>query len=198
MEIASMIISLAVAVGALIWGIISDTKNRNLEKRIAVLQGKIEKGNYVSRVVFDQVFLQFQKLSFSLFENYNNAAARLFPIIERVICLISNTQEKIDKMKEYWEKSKEDLNGLIQLIQTNRFILTSEMMQLLERFEGTMKGLINSYENKIIDLINEDSEKLITAIDEQKLQKKAVETQILYNAIMDCFKKHLESLQIID
>lgn len=198
MEIASMIISLAVAVGALIWGIINDTKNRNLGKRIAVLQGKIEKGNYVSRVVFDQVFLQFQKLSVSLFENYNNAAARLFPIIERVICSQASTQEKIDKMKEYWEKSKEDLNSLIRLIQTNRFILTSEMIQLLEQFEGTMKGLINSYEEKIIDLINEDSEKLITAIDEQKLQKKAVETQTLYNSIMDCFKKHLESLQIID
>lgn len=198
MEIASMIISLAVAVGALIWGIINDTKNRNLGKRIAVLQGKIEKGNYVSRVVFDQVFLQFQKLSVSLFENYNNAAARLFPIIERVICLISNTQEKIDEMTKYWNKSKEDLNSLIRLIQTNRFILTSEMIQLLERFEGAMKEVINSYEEKIIDLINEDSEKLITAIDEQKLQKKAVGTQTLYNSIMDCFKKHLESLQIID
>lgn len=198
MEIASMIISLAVAVGALIWGIISDTKNRNLEKRIAVLQGKIEKGNYVSRVVFDQVFLQFQKLSVSLFENYNNAAARLFPIIERVICSQASTQEKIDKMKEYWEKSKEDLNSLIRLIQTNRFILTSEMIQLLEQFEGTMKGLINSYEEKIIDVESPIWEKLITVKDEQKLQKKAVETQTLYNSIMDCFKKHLESLQIID
>lgn len=198
MEIASMIISLAVAVGALIWGIINDTKNRNLEKRIAVLQGKIEKGNYVSRVVFDQVFLQFQKLSVSLFENYNNVRVKLFPLIEQVICFIANTQKKIDEMKKYYKESTEGFNRLVKLIHTNRFIFTEEMIQLLERFEGTMKGLLYSYQEKISDVEKPIWEKLITVEEQQKLKKKAEDTYTLYNSIMDCFKKHLESLQIID
>ena len=132
MEIISVIvaiISVFVAIASFVWSIINDQKNRKQQKQITSLEGKLEKSNYVSKVVFDTIFLGFQKLSQCLFENYNNAAVRLFPLLEQTICMIPFKEGKVLKMKEFYEKSLNDLNQLVYLTQINRFILTDEMIQ---------------------------------------------------------------------
>ena len=165
-------------------------------KRRGEHHSKIEKSNHVSKVVFDKIFLQFQNILDCLFENYNNAAVRLFPVVEQVICFLPNNQKKIDKMQNYYEQSETEFNDLVRLIQTNRFILDSDMIELLQRFEKIMKELLIWYKDKIRDI--GATIKNITGEKELELVKKAESTLALYDQISDCFKKYIDKLQIID
>lgn len=87
-----------------VWGIISIFIVHRQNKSLAILQGKAEKGIYVSKTVFDRVFLEFQNLSKCLFENYNNACAMLFPKIDQVLCFLDH-EKKLKKMGEYYKKA---------------------------------------------------------------------------------------------
>lgn len=199
-EIATTIISIAsiiIAIGSLIWSIISETKNRKLKKDVANLNGKIEKSNYVSKVVFDTIFLQFQKISKSLFENYNNAAVRLFPILEQTICMIPDKEGKIKKMLEFYEKSQNDLNELISITQVNRFILTETMVNKLESFENLMKEIICGYENKMLDIRNGSFNEYVTQEDEREFIKKSDESMQIFKDIERIFEGYINSLQIV-
>ena len=201
MNSASIIISsisTAIAICSLVWAIINDKKNRKTQQTLAFLQGRIDKGNYISKVVFDKIFIQFQELSACMFDNYNNAASKMFPFIDQVICFIATKQEKLNKMLEYYNQSKSDLNNLIKLIQINRFLLTNKMIELLLKFELIMKELIIWYDEKIRDVNNESIAKIITSEKEQELTEKANTTLELYNEITDCFKNYIEQLKIAE
>ncbi|MBO5090867.1 MAG: hypothetical protein J6K52_00580 [Clostridia bacterium] len=190
-------VSILVAVGSLIWNIINSIKNRKLQKEIASMNGKIEKSNYVSKVVFDTIFLQFQKISKSLFENYNNAAVRLFPILEQTICMIPDKEGKIKKMLEFHGKSQNDLNELISITQVNRFMLTEAMVNKLETFENLMKQIIDGYENKMRDVSTGSLYEYVSREDERELTEKANETMKIFKDVEALFEDYIESLQII-
>ena len=190
-------VSILVAVGSLIWSVINSVKNRKLQKEIASMNGKIEKSNYVSKVVFDTIFLQFQKISKSLFENYNNAAVRLFPILEQTICMIPNKEGKIKKMLEFHSKSQNDLNELISITQVNRFMLTEAMVNKLETFENLMKQIIDGYENKMRDVSSGSLYGYVSREDEREFIKKSDETMKIFKDVEKLFEAYIESLQII-
>lgn len=191
-------ISAAVALGSFVWAIINDIKNRKTQQKLAILQGKIDKSNYVSKVVFDKIFSQFQAISDCMFDNYNNAVAKMYPFIDQILCFLPTKKEKVDKMMEYYKQSKFDLNALIKLIQTNRFILTDEMLELLQQFEKLMKNLITWYDSKIHDVANDSIAKFVTPENEKELSAKADSTLTLYNKISACFKIYIERLQIAE
>ena len=196
-EKIALIISTLLAVGSFVWGIINGVKNQQQQKQIAKLTGKIEKSNYVSKVVFDSIFLQLQKISKSLFENYNNAVVRLFPVLEATICMIPDKDGKLKKMYEFYCKSQEDLNELIHLTQVNRFILTEEMIKKLESFEDVLKELIDGYENKISDVRHGTSYGYVTRERERELIEKANESMQIFKEIEGIFANHINSLQIV-
>ena len=196
-EKIALIISTLLAVGSFVWGIINSVKNQQQQKQITKLTGKIEKSNYVSKVVFDRIFLQFQEISKSLFENYNNAVARLFPVLEATICMIPDKDGKLKKMCEFYCKSREDLNELIHLTQVNRFILTEKMIKKLESFEDVMKELIDGYENKISDVRHGAPYGYLTRERERELIEKANESLQIFKEIEEIFANHINSLQIV-
>ena len=201
-------ISVATSIIAIFISACSDKKNRDVQKSIAelanktqkqitTLNGKISKSNYVSQVVFDEIFSQFQKILLCLFDNYNNVNVFLFPQLEQVICFLPTTEEKTKKMIEYYQKSTNDLNDLVRLIQTNRFVLTDEMINKLCKFEDIIKELINWYDMKIRDIANNSLDKLVPLKDEIELTKKAHETLDIYNQISNIFKIYINGLQIV-
>ncbi len=199
-EIATLLISsisILIAIGSLIWNIINEAKNRKLQKHITNLTGKIEKSNYVSKVVFDTIFLQFQKISQSLFENYNNAVVRLFPALEQTICMIPDKEGKIKKMLELYIKSQNDLNELISITQVNRFMLTETMIKKLESFENVMKQIIDGYENKMRDVRNGSLYEYASLESERELVKKADESMQIFKDIEKIFEGYINSLQIV-
>lgn len=193
------VVSAFISIGAFVWTIINDLRSRRTEKSLALLDGKIKKSNYVSKVVFDNIFMKFQELSACLFENYNNVAALLFPVMDTTICFLSSKEEKIIKMKEFYKKSIDDCNSLIRLLQHNRFILTCDMIESIEIFEKNIKELIVWYDSKIMDICNESSNgKYVTAQQERDLIKKASDMVSSYNSISEKFKTYIKGLQIIE
>lgn len=170
-------------------------KNNEFKTQISTLQVKLNRGTYVSKVVFNQIFKLFQDISICLFDNYNNAMTKLFPILNLSIPL--SRSDKVNEMLEYHQQAIEDLNKLITLTQTNRFILINEIIDLLKNFEEEMRYLISQYESKIQDAQN-DSAKFIDLKDLSDLSSKAINTMNLSNLIEDYFKKYIDQLQIID
>ena len=159
---------------------------------------KLEKSNYVSKVVFDTIFLGFQKLSQCLFENYNNAAVRLFPLLEQTICMIPFKEGKVLKMKEFYEKSLNDLNQLVYLTQINRFILTDEMIQMLESFETIIKEIISCYADKMTDVETGCAYTYLTREKENEMIKKGDQSMELFKHIEKIFDEYIKSLQIVE
>lgn len=198
-EIISLIISgvaVIVSIASFSWTVISDNRNRATKEKISKLEGKISKSNYVSRVVFDKIFEQFQAISNCLFNNYNNMIVKLYPMLEQNLSILP-TKEKVEKMNEYYQESQNDINELVKLIQTSRFMLTESMIELLNNFEKTIKELLAYYKNKIIDLVNNSTEKFVTMEIEIKLISKAASTLEIFNEITKSFKIYIENLQVV-
>ncbi len=185
-------VSLLVAIATFIWKIISDSKNRKAQKSNINIQGKIDKSNYVSKVLFDKIFSQFQALSSSMFHNYNNVATKLYPLLDTFLYKLS-FDEKIRYMQEYYDQSVKDCNTLVELIHTNLFILTNEMVVALSEFEQLIKRLLTRYSNKINSLSSGNSEE-----DETNLINEAHSSIELYKKVVAYFKSYIQSLQISD
>ena len=185
-------VSLLVAIATFIWKIISDSKNRKAQKSNINTQGKIDKSNYVSKVLFDKIFSQFQALSSSMFHNYNNVATKLYPLLDTFLYKLS-FDEKIKYMQDYYDQSVKDCNTLVELIHTNLFILTNEMVVALSEFEQLIKRLLTRYSNKIKFLLSGHSEEDVT-----ELISKASSSIELYKKVVACFKSYIQSLQISD
>ena len=182
-----------------VWGIISIFIVHRQNKSLAILQGKADKGIYVSKVVFDRVFLEFKNLSKCLFENYNNACTKLFPVIDQVLCFLKQDQ-KVEKMQEYYNESMKAVNNLVQIIQTNRFIFPNKLIINLEKFENEIKGILQVYDDKIRDTINGNNLVigLVTLKTEQEYVKKSSELSDLFQTIEKEMKEYIESLQVIE
>ena len=141
-----------------VWGIISIFIIHRQNKSLAILQGKAEKGIYVSKTVFDRVFLEFQKISKSLFENYNNAC-NMASIINEAECFDSK-HSYIEKILEYREESKQAINAFVELICVNQFIIPDNLLSDLQKFEHEIKDVFimyNDEKNNIINDINKSS-----------------------------------------
>ena len=96
-------------------------------------------------------------------------------------------------MQEYYDQSVKDCNTLVELIHTNLFILTNEMVVALSEFEQLIKRLLTRYSNKIKFLLSGHSEE-----DETELISKASSSIELYKKVVACFKSYIQSLQISD
>ena len=202
------IISIIVSIGTLVWKCISENENRKLQEKVSILEGKFQKElsilndkldrtNYVSKVVFDKIFNQFELLSNIMFKNYNNVKEFFLPISKPDYN--SGVKRELAKMMvDKRNSAKNDLNELVKLIQINRFILTSDMIKLLSNFETLIKDLFNWYDNKIYDVVNGDSSHSINRKKYAELNLKADNALKMYNRIENFFKRYIAQLQIVD
>lgn len=182
-----------------------NTMQKNIEnikgdtqKVIASLKGKIEKSNYVSKIVFDNIFNTFQNISKSMFDNYNHSMGKLFPFIDEELCFISDKEKKLEFLNNAKEKSKNLINEFVNLIHVNHFIIPENIFELLIKFENETKELHQWFKTKIDDEINEYPEKNISYNENSRLITLATHTSILYNEVQSEFYSYINKLSIVE
>ena len=187
-EKAIQIITIVVTTGTFLWGVASIFILNHHNKRIAKLQSLLDCGNYVSRVVFDNIFHILQEASVNMFECYNCAGRQMFPYYKDAIDSEDNPGYNIEKMDEAYDKAKCFLNALIEVTQLNRFIIPEELLEELEAFEINMKIIMNGYSDKI-----EQREKFK---DENSMMKLAEQLQDDYKEFTLNCRDYIDSLRI--
>lgn len=197
MESISLIIQLVIPLIALIWSIVNFFILYEQNKRIIFLQSNCEKKVHVSNIVFDKLFLEFQKLSECLFDGYNIVQGKLFPFIEQEVCFLSKDEKK-QKMKAYLDETVVNINNLVRLIHSNKFMLPSEILNNLLEFEKDVKFFMQAYKHKVTDVLKgvNPEHGYITPNKEEEYSAKATELSKLYEKIETEMKKYLESLQV--
>lgn len=183
------IITIIVAIGAFLWGIVSVFILHFQNKKIAKLQSRLECGNHISRTVFDKIFNVLQETSVAMFECYNCAGRQMFPYYRDAIESNENPRYDIDKMSEACDKAKSFLNTLIETTQLNRFIIPTNILEQLESFEISMKIIMNGYSAKMVELDKFE--------DEQLMMKRAEQLQYDYQEFTSNCREYIDSLQIL-
>ena len=193
------IVTAIVAFLTFIWGVVSAIITHKQSKKIAILQSQLEKGTYVSNAVFDKLFLEFQKLSECLFDNCNNVSVKLFPTLEQVLCRLPH-DEKVEKMREYYNESIADFNDLVRLIHINKLLLPKTIFDDLIFFERTTRELVVGYEDKLRDVASGRTfdNGAFTIKDEREALKKTDELSKTFDKIEEEMLAYLNSLQVID
>ena len=193
------IVTAIVAFLTFIWGVVSAIITHKQSKKIAILQSQLEKGTYVSNAVFDKLFLEFQKLSECLFDNCNNVSVKLFPTLEQVLCRLPH-DEKVEKMREYYNESIADFNDLVRLIHINKLLLPKTIFDDLIFFERTTRELVFGYKDKLRDAMlgRTFDNGAFTRENERESSKKADELSKTFDKIEEKMLVYLNSLQVIE
>ena len=186
------IITAVISTITFVWGIVSAFIVYNQNKKLTKLQGYIDRGNHVSKVVFDTIFETFQVLSKSMFECYNIAGRELFPYYENAITSIDNPRFDIMKMEDASERARYFLNQMIETVELNRFILSQEILEEVRDFELKMKMIMCVYSEKKEQLRKFPAEK------EEEMKKVAEELQSDYQNFTDLCYDYIQELQIVD
>lgn len=168
------------------------------QTKIELLKSKVEKSNYVSKVVFDKIFITFEKLSISMFKIYNNNNAEMFPFIEHKLCFINDNEAKAKHMNEVLKKDEKDLNEFVNLVHTNKFILSKNLLNKITDFEKESKQLFQWYKEKILDETKTSLAKIIDTKQNNELIRLAEHTHEIYNEIQTEFNIYISNLIIID
>lgn len=164
-------------------------------KKLARVQGEINKKIYASNKLFDKIFNAFERISRCLFYNYNDAV-KLFPGIDEILCKMSLEDRKA-KMIEYFNEAKNHYNELVVAIEENRFLLLGEQEELLrnlEDFEKRMLILLKNYESKVNYFINtsKDYNEFFTPENESVFVKKASELREIYKKLCAEMRQYFE------
>ena len=175
-----------------VWSVISVFLVYNQNKKLKKLQGGIDRGNHVSKVVFDKIFLTFESLAKIMFDCYNVAGREMFPFYDDAKNSIDNPKLDINKMIEVEKKAINLINKFIEILEINRFILSGEILEKLSNFEIKMKVLKQGYSNKIEQLEN------FSKKEEKDMLKFAEELQEDYKYISDLCNDYIQQLQIVD
>lgn len=180
------------------WAVLKTIIDAVNDRKLAVVRKCLDKNAYVSNVIFDKIFAEFQKISECLFNNVSDATTKLFPRVEQVLCRLPY-DKKIEQMRKYENEAIYNANELIKLTQINCFILPENILKQLEEAEDTIRELIVVFQDKIKDAEgNVDvKDRLVQKQEEVKYQKKSDELSRLVFVIETEIRKYLNSLQVI-
>ena len=185
-------ITAGVAVLTFVWSIISIIIIYKQNKKLALLQGKIERGNHVSRTVFDSIFNAFQKLSTDMFYCYNYVGRDMFPYFPAAVNNEYNPHYDQQKMETIYELTRQRLDEVIKQTQLNRFILDDNIIVALESFDLKMQEVLEGYAAKIKFKQRYSSQK------EKEMQRIAEELQNDYKFFSRLCFIYIQELQIVE
>ena len=167
----------------------------NSNKKLAREQGEINKKIYASNKLFDKIFNAFEKISRSLFNNYNDAV-KLFPMVDEILCKM-NLEDRKAKMIEYYIEAENHYNELVVAIEENRFLLLGEQEELLrnlEDFEKRMLILVKNYECKVyyFKKTSKDYNEFFTTENESDCVKRASGMYEIYKKLCAEMRQYFE------
>lgn len=192
-DIFSKIIVPIISILTFLWAVVSIFITYGQNKKLA----SFEKKNYVSKAVFDRLFMLFQTVSDLMFELYNDFQKNLYPKLDTIKTITTNKEEIIKQMRAYQNETKTRLNEFIKAIHTNRFLIEPGIYKSLLDFEECATNLYIRYEDKIHDTeIACPEDHFLSREDHRQLEEQAIKLREYYEQAESLIEEYIFYLQV--